>query len=143
MESKYKYESVTETIEIEIEDSWVMVLAELDRLDHNSNQTETRRHCSLNALNLDDTYLPSDVNVEEDAINSLEREMIREAIQKLSPRQQRLVFQVYFGGLSYAEIARREGLEQSTIRKATDAAVKKLKKVLKKLPYFASPVSYL
>ena len=62
---KIKYQFVNESVEIEVDEEWANVVIELDRLEHNSNQTETRRHCSLEALNLDDAYLPSDVDVEK------------------------------------------------------------------------------
>ena len=125
-----KYEFSNETVEIEVEDRWADVMLELDRREYNANHRETRRHCSLDALNLDDSFLPSDTDVEGDYIREAEAERLHAAIAKLSPRQQYLIQQVYFENRSYADIARQEQRDRSTIRKATDAAVKKLKKFL-------------
>ena len=127
---KIKYEFSNETVEIEGEDRWADVMLELDRQEYNANHRETRRHCSLDALNLDDSFLPSGTDVEGDYIRQAEAERLHAAIAKLSPRQQYLIRQVYFENRSYADIARQEQRDRSTIRKATDAAVKKLKNFL-------------
>ncbi len=127
---KIKYEFSNETVEIEVEDRWADVMLELDRQEYNANHRETRRHCSLDALNLDDSFLPSGTDVEGDYIRQAEADRLHAAIAKLSPRQQYLIRQVYFENRSYADIARQEQRDRSTIRKATDAAVKKLKKFL-------------
>lgn len=127
---KIKYEFSNETVEIEVEDRWADVMLELDRQEYNANHRETRRHCSLDALNLDDSFLPSGTDVESDYIRQAEAERLHAAIAKLSPRQQYLIRQVYFENRSYADIARQEQRDRSTIRKATDAAVKKLKNFL-------------
>ncbi len=41
----------------QISEEWIRILEELDRIDYNSNQTETRRHCSLDAYDPDEYYL--------------------------------------------------------------------------------------
>ena len=56
---KYEYITVAGKTRIEVDDSWGNVLLELDRLEHNNDQTETRRHASLEAFNLDDALFPS------------------------------------------------------------------------------------
>ena len=62
---KIKYEFATETVEIEVTDDWGAIVVDLDRQDYNTDHKETRRHCSLEAYNLDDGLLPSDENVEQ------------------------------------------------------------------------------
>lgn len=62
---KIKYEFANEAVEIEVEEKWATIVLDLDREEYNDNHRETRRHCSLDALNLDDTLLPSDVDVFE------------------------------------------------------------------------------
>ena len=52
---KIKYQFATETVEIEVTENWGNVIVDLDRQEYNNNHTETRRHCSLEALNLDDS----------------------------------------------------------------------------------------
>jgi DNA-directed RNA polymerase specialized sigma24 family protein len=112
-------------VEIEVDDKWGAVVLDLDRQEHNTNQTETRRHCSLEAYNLDDALLPSDVDVEA---TILLKEAIQHTRSPLNDRQKRLIQAVFFEGLSYVEIARREGRDPSSIREATERALMKLKK---------------
>lgn len=50
---KYEYRFSNETISIDIFDSDYEVLIELDRIERNVNQRETRRYVSLESLNLD------------------------------------------------------------------------------------------
>ena len=40
----YTYEFTTENKEIEISEEWMKVLEDLDRVEYNNDQTETRRH---------------------------------------------------------------------------------------------------
>ena len=61
---KVRYEFVTgEFTEIEVDDSLGELLVDFDRQEYNNNHKETRRHCSLDAYNLDDALFPSDVDV--------------------------------------------------------------------------------
>lgn len=62
---KIKYEFANEAVEIEVEEKWATIVLDLDREEYNDNHRETRRHCSLDAMNVDDTLLPSDVDVFE------------------------------------------------------------------------------
>ena len=50
MKKTYKYEFVTEAVEVEISEEWAAVLYELDRREYNNNHTETRRHISLDTV---------------------------------------------------------------------------------------------
>ncbi len=127
---KIKYEFATETVEIEVTEEWANIMLELDRQEYNSNRRETRRHCSLDALNLDDAYLPSDEDVVRDVITKIENERLYEAISRLSPRQKYLIEQVYFNGRTYSDIAREEHKDKSTIRESVMYALKNLKKYL-------------
>ncbi|MDR0286190.1 MAG: hypothetical protein LBI03_00540 [Clostridiales bacterium] len=55
--------ATNETIEIETSEEWAYFINNLDRLDYNNSQRETRRHCSLDALNLDNELFPSCENI--------------------------------------------------------------------------------
>lgn len=54
---KIKYEFATETVEIEVTDAWGATIVDLERQEYNIDNKETRRHCSMDANNLDDTHL--------------------------------------------------------------------------------------
>lgn len=87
---KIKYEFVTGAVEVEVTDDWGTILVDLDRQEYNINHKETRRHCSLDAYNLDDTLFPSDVDVLRDILRAEDAERLYSAIAKLEPRQQKL-----------------------------------------------------
>ena len=127
---KIKYAFATETVEIEVDEDVGNFIVDLNRKDYNVNHNETRRHCSLEAYNLDDALLPSDENVEESAITKDEHSRLYTAISQLSPRQQYLIEQVYFMGRKYTDIAREEGVDRTAISHATKRAINKLKKLL-------------
>ena len=127
---KIKYEFVTGAVEVEVTDDWGTILVDLDRQEYNINHKETRRHCSLDAYNLDDALFPSDVDVLRDILKAENDKRLHNAIAKLEPRQQKLIRQVFFEGRGYTDIARAEGLDESAVRHATTRALKKLKKFL-------------
>lgn len=127
---KIKYAFATETIEVEISEKDGNIIVDLDRQEYNVNHKETRRHCSLDAFNLDDALFPSDDNVEAEVAAKDEKRRLYAAIAKLSPRQQYLIRQVYFEGRKYTDIAREEGVDRTAISHATDRALKRLKKFL-------------
>lgn len=127
---KIKYEFVNETVEVEVPEEIGNIIIDLDRQEYNINHKETRRHCSLEALNLDDNLLPSDENIETKVETKDEHRRLYAAIAQLTPRQQHLINQVFFEGRKYTDIAREEGVDRTAISHATKRALKKLKKIL-------------
>lgn len=127
---KIKYEFADETIEIEVDENWGAVLIELDRQEYNNNQTETRRHCSLEAYNLDGNYVANGEDVEEAFFITEDNRKLYAAIKKLEPRQQYLIEQVYFLRRKQVDLAAEEGVSKAAITYAVQRAVKKLKKFL-------------
>jgi RNA polymerase sigma-70 factor (ECF subfamily) len=128
LQLKIKYEFCNETVEIEVDDEWGAVVLDLNRQEHNINQTETRRHCSLEAYNLDETLLPSEEDVSLKAINKNSLEI---ALPVLTPRQRYLIQKVFFEGFGYTELALLEGKNESAIRHAVNRALKVMKNYLK------------
>lgn len=127
---KIEYKFVTGAVEVEVSNEWGTLLVDMDRQEYNNDHKETRRHCSLDAFNLDDALFPSDVDVLRDILKAEDAERLHRAIAKLEPRQQKLIRQVFFEGRGYTDIARSEGLDESAVRHATTRALKKLKKLL-------------
>ena len=127
---KIEYKFATETVAIEVADDWGSILVDLDRQEYNNEHKETRRHCSLDAFNLDNALFPSDVDVLRDILKAEDDERLCRAITKLEPRQKKLIRQVFFERRGYTDIARTEGRDESAIRHATTRALKKLKKLL-------------
>lgn len=112
---KIKYEFANEAVEIEVEEKWATIVLDLDREEYNDNHRETRRHCSLDALNLDDALLPSDVDVFEAVADAEGKRNLYQAINKLSPQQRKLIWRIYFQGEHPADIARELGVSKTAI----------------------------
>lgn len=129
---KIKYEFVTETVEVEVEDSLGSVIVDLDRQEYNNNHTETRRHCSFEELDLDNNLIPSDEDIEGDYVKKEDIEALREAVSKLSIPHQRLIRAIFFEGISVTEYGRLCGITQEAASQQKKTALKKLKKLLEK-----------
>ena len=127
---KIEYKFVTGTVEVEVPEDWGTLLVDLDRQEYNINHKETRRHCSLEAYNMDDALLPSEEDVVRDILAAEEQRHLYEAIDRLEPRQQKLIRQVYFEGRTFTSIAQEEGVDRTAVSKATKRAIQKLKKYL-------------
>ena len=138
---KIKYVFCNEEVEIEVSEEWGDIILDMDREERNNNQAESRRHCSLDALDRDDNSIPSAQDLEADYLEKEELEQLRDAIKQLSPRQQRLIRQVYFERKKYTDIAAEEGVHRSAIQYATERAIKKMRKNWRRPSRFAILVS--
>ena len=124
---KIKYEFANETIEIEVEEEWADIVIDLDRQEYNVNHKETRRHCSLEAYNLDDALLPSDEDVERDVIADEDKKQLYKAIAALTPDQQELVRRVYFNNERLVDIAREQGVSRAALTNRMNRIIAALK----------------
>ena len=128
---KIKYEFVTGIVEIEVSDDWGDVLIELDRYEYNNNQTEKRRHYSLDACDFEG----ADFAVEdEDLARLFEEESLLNrllaAIPKLEPQQQKLLHRVLYDHEKLVDIARCEGVSKAAISRRMKKIYVSLKKYL-------------
>lgn len=123
---KFKYKFNNETIEIEVTDAWGVILLDFDRQEKNNNQTEKRRHCSLNALDQDDNLLPADGDF---STEFADKEEINFFLEQLLPRQRYLLEQVHMHGRPLSEIAVEEGVSVAAISQALKRAEKAFKKI--------------
>lgn len=130
MKIKYTFANGDVT-EIEVSEEIGAVVLDLDRQEYNTNHRETRRHCSLEALDLDGNLLPSKDNVEMDFIRKEDGAKLRDAISRLNPRQQKLIKAIYFEGQKVTDLALEEGVHWTAITHAVERALKKLEKILK------------
>lgn len=130
MKIKYTFANGDVT-EIEVSEEIGAVVLDLNRQEYNTNHRETRRHCSLEALDLDGNLLPSKDNVETEFIRKENSEKLRDAISQLNPRQQKLIKAIYFEGQKVTDLALEEGVHWTAITHAVERALKKLEKILK------------
>lgn len=123
---KFKYQFNNETVEIDVTDNWGAILFDFDRQEKNNNQTEKRRHCSLNALDQDDNLLPSSGDFSK---AFAEKEEIIFFLEQLLPRQRYLLEQVHMHGRPLSVIAAEEGVSVAAISQALKRAEKAFKKI--------------
>lgn len=126
---KIKYQFVNETVEIEVDEKWSSVIAELDRQEYNNNHAETRRHSSLDAINLDTTIITEDNDPFIDLMKDMEFRAVYECLSRLSERQRYLLTAVYMEGKSQMDIAAEEGVTFGAVHNALVRAKKTFKKI--------------
>ena len=102
----------------------------ISKLDYINDDKETRRHCSLDAFNLDDTLFPSDENVEAETETKDQYRRLYDAIALLEPQQKELVRQVFFNERKIVDIASEEGVSEAAIRNRLKKIIQRLKKIL-------------
>jgi len=99
---------------------------DFNNLTFNNNQTETRRHVSLDALE----KLGMDFVGEQGVtIDGEEFAELRDAIAKLKPEQQELLKKVFWEGIKQVDIAKSEGVDDSAISWRLARIYKRLKKI--------------
>ena len=130
MKIKYTFANGDVT-EVEVSEEIGAVVLDLDRQEYNANHRETRRHCSLEAFDLDGNIIPSKENVEWDFIKKEESTKLHDAISQLNSRQQKLIKAIYLEGRKVTELALEEGVHWTAITHAVERALKKLEKILK------------
>lgn len=123
----YDYHFNNETISIDIPDSDYEVLIEMDRLEYNVNHKETRRHMSLEACDQDDNRLPSNMDLEETCIQRMEIDALQSAMNHLLPEQRELIRKVFFENHTITSLARKEGVDESAVRRRLSRALARLK----------------
>jgi RNA polymerase sigma-70 factor (ECF subfamily) len=91
------------------------------RMDRNTFEFDAREHPSLF------------VDMERDVFNTDHARVIRQAIAKLTPNQQRVIELAYYEGLSQTEMAERMGEPLGTVKTWVRAALKHLRNELGQL----------
>ena len=112
---KIKYETATGTVEIDVDEEWGNIVIDLDRLEYNNNQAETRRHDSLDELEGTQKEPFDDTSVDEMAITKSNERNLYDAIALLNFQQRKLITQVYFEGKKLIDIAREENVSRAAI----------------------------
>lgn len=130
---KYTYQFVTgEKQEIEVTEAQYMALKDADRIEYNNNQTNTRRHISMDMAESDEgmqfadpTQNISDILDAEYTTTALHR-----AISHLPSDQRALILDVYFCDKKPVDIAKRDGVSRAAISQRLATAKNNLKKFL-------------
>lgn len=128
---KITYEFVTgEVSEVEVDERLGGMLLDLDRLQYNNDQKETRRHVSLDGMDYEGELFVSAEDTEREAVRREDMARLYSAMEILSPAQRELVEKAYFEGWKITDIAREEGVSKQSVHERVQRALKKLEKNL-------------
>lgn len=129
MRVRYEF-SNGEFSEIEVDDSLGELLVDFDRQEYNNGHKETRRHISLDGMDYEGTLFASPADPAAEVLKREETARLLRAMEALSPSQRELVRRVYFDNEKIVDIARAEGVDESSIRERLRWIYKKMKKFL-------------
>ena len=129
---KIKYTFATETVEIEVDETWGTVLIDFDRQEYNNDHAETRRHCSLEAYGENHGELVSTMETVGSRFNPDLPDDVAEALEQLKPAHRELIQALFFDGMSNEEYAKRCGVTPGAISQRKVTALKKFKKIFSK-----------
>lgn len=125
---KIQYQFVNgESREIEVADELGAVLLDLDRIEYNNNQTETRRHTSLDGMDYESDQFAASDDTEQTAELRADMAALARAMAALSPEQRALLRMVYFEDQRISDIARAEGVSHVAILDRLKRIHKRLK----------------
>ena len=85
------------------------------------------KEVSLEALSDQGIFFQDPSDVEEEVLNKIMVECLKEALKKLTDEELSLIHALFYEGLSVAETARRKGVSRKTIRKRRGKILAKLK----------------
>lgn len=104
---------------------------ELDDLSILNEWDRHYEHSELTEASIYDRAAMLPESVEEAVFRNLRYEALHRAIKQLPEVQRRRLILYYFMGLTYAQIAEKEGCKYQTVQDSIYAALKTLKKILK------------
>lgn len=108
-----------------LSEQWIEQLQNLDREEYNNNHKETRRHCSLEAYNLDDTLLASS----KDYFGVFDEKNLWNELSTSLTYRQKMIGDLYFRqGYTQNELAKALGVSQVRINQIIADIRKKLVK---------------
>ncbi|MCL2540824.1 MAG: sigma-70 family RNA polymerase sigma factor [Firmicutes bacterium] len=117
--------------EIEVSGEHYALLMELDKQEQLNDRRETRRHISFDYLSENGVEF-SDENADllSALIKKEKNETIQKVILQLPTTQQRLIRLFFFEEMTIPQIAKKHGLNKSSISRQLQTIYKKLKKLL-------------
>lgn len=130
MEIEYKFATV-EKVYVEVYGEFEEIMIELDKNLKNNERKETRRHESLSLFDKDKNDIDANMDVCEDVIKSLDRDKLYYAIQKLKPKEQELLHNLYLcaNPISQIELAKIKNVSVRSIKMQLQRIKAKLKKL--------------
>ena len=96
----------------------------------NRNQTETRRHVLLSALDPEERYFSGEDDIQAGLLIKEEYAELHRALEKLTQSQQELIRRVFWEETKQVEIAREQNVTESAIARRMERIYSALKKLL-------------
>lgn len=97
----------------------------------NRNQTESRRHVLLSALDPKECYLTDEAEPLQEILMREKYEGLYRAMEKLEPRQKELLRRIFWEGEKQAEIAEKEHVTEAAVSGRMQRIYASLRKSLK------------
>lgn len=116
--------------EIEVTTELGEMILELDRLEYNNHQRETRRHASLDGMDYEGEIFADGADIEADFLKALDSKVLFSAIAELLPQQQELLRKIFFESRSLVSIAHEESVSEAAIRNRLKKIYTQLQKKL-------------
>lgn len=96
----------------------------------NRNQTETRRHVLLSALDPEERYFSDGCDLQEKIIQKEEYGELYTAIERLEPQQRELLGRVFWEGAKQSDIAKEQHISEAAVARRMKRIYAALKKIL-------------
>ena len=109
--------------------AWLMTIARTRGIDRlRSGRLEHQHRESFDAVADITASTPSP---EADSVTAERRQLVRQALESLSPEQREVIELAYYGGLSHSEIALKLGQPLGTVKTRTRLGMMKLRDMLR------------
>lgn len=135
LKTHYSFLYKTDTF-IEVPDKIVNLLIQLNRQTHAANE-KRRKNKAYFSLDLKDgielNSIDKVISPEDVYIHKIENDALYKAILSLTEKQMKRVYAHYFLGLSVTKIAHLDKVNESTIRRSIEQALRKINKDINKL----------
>ena len=128
----YAYDSVTGSVEIDVDKEWADWLTSADNDELNGERSHVRpdhKYAPGEPVSIDSLdYLGEWIKDQRDEIGAVELSVdMSRALQSLAKLQRRYLTLTKLKGYSYTAIALLDGKNESTIRRLTESAMRRIK----------------
>ena len=130
-EINFKFNDGTKST-VNVDDEFYNEYEKLEIESKRIERKETRRHISMNVFEEQGIeFEDENSSIESNLLDKERKEVVHSAIKKLVPKQQELVYQVFYLNKSLSEIAKEKGVSKSAITQQMQVICKRLKEILK------------
>lgn len=126
-----------QAVVIEVDEDLGNVIIDLRHKESNNNRKETRRRHLIpknkdtgEEISIDEFLADKSKCVEEDVLNKIENERLRQAMERLLPEQRELLIKVYYQNNKLIDLAKEYGVSFQAIQNRLKKIYEKLKKFL-------------